>query len=120
MSTTKRSCLSCGRITRSGSRCLPCTLPRTHSPSGRAAGRLLLKRHRMMWGNRCPGWDVPSHFSDSLVIDHPISLARGGPDIPSNMQVLCPGCNNVKGDAIGYSTLRQPRTEEEKATDDDQ
>ncbi len=67
----------------------------------------------MMWGNRCPGWDVESHFADSLVIDHPVPLAAGGADIPSNMQVLCPACNTAKGDAIGYSRLGQPLAEPE-------
>lgn len=55
---------------------------------------------------------------DYLVIDHVLSAKNGGSNHPSNLQVLCVGCNSMKasqvdslGDDIGAIWMRIKKAE---------
>lgn len=101
----RTSCLDCGRITSPGPRCPEHSQRFRRPPASRGAGRLILKLHRMHWGNWCPGWERDSHWTSELVVDHAVPLSRGGSDLPTNMQVICASCNQAKGEQIGWTTL---------------
>ena len=47
-------------------------------------------------GGKCNGceWAMPVH---ALAIDHFHPKAAEGPDVDSNLQLLCPSCNSIKG-----------------------
>ncbi len=48
-------------------------------------------------GGRCKGCGlVLANKPRSFHIDHIVPLTLGGPDIPSNLQVMCPPCNRSK------------------------
>lgn len=47
-------------------------------------------------GGRC----VACGSSDGLVLDHIISRRNGGSHHPSNLQLLCPGCNARKANLV--------------------
>ncbi len=59
-------------------------------------------------GGKCNGceWSMPLH---ALAIDHVHPRAAEGPDVDSNLQLLCPSCNSIKGSRI--MTLDQLREE---------
>ena len=42
-------------------------------------------------------YSLPSSDPKSFVVDHIVSLARGGEDVPSNTQAACRDCNRAKG-----------------------
>lgn len=50
-------------------------------------------------GRKCNGceWSMPMH---ALTIDHIHPTAAEGPDVDSNLQLLCPSCNSIKGARI--------------------
>ena len=58
-------------------------------------------------GGKCNGceWSMPVH---ALAIDHIHPRAAEGPDVDSNLQLLCPSCNSIKGSRImGIDQLRE-------------
>ncbi len=59
-----------------------------------------INRIRRMQINKCaePGCRRPLE-SGAEHIDHIVPLGRGGSNWPSNLQLLCPNCNHVKGNA---------------------
>ena len=62
-------------------------------------------------GGKCNGceWAMPVH---ALAIDHIHPKAAEGPDVDSNLQLLCPSCNSIKGSRI--MTIEQLREETTK------
>ncbi|WP_415923438.1 HNH endonuclease [Streptomyces sp. WI03-4A] len=110
----RRPCLICKRLTTNPSRCDGCQaeyLARRNKQRGsahsrgytsryRAVARQVLAEHRASYGDLCPGWGVPSHASADLTVDHVVPLAKGGGHEPSNLRVLCRGCNARKRDAL--------------------
>jgi len=105
----QRPCIRCKRLTRNGTRCEACaavwsatrgsSTARGYGSRWRAIRQAVLDRHIALYGPVCPGYGRPSHESDDLTVDHVVPKARGGGDHPSNLAVLCRGCNSSKGSA---------------------
>lgn len=55
------------------------------------------------YGHRC----VRCGRRGRLTIDHRIPLSRGGTDDEENLQPMCRGCNNRKGDGIERPPIRR-------------
>ena len=53
--------------------------------------------HRKVYGETCPGWERPAHWSADLTGDHVIPVSSGGLSTRANVAVLCRGCNARKG-----------------------
>lgn len=110
-----RPCLDCGTLTRNPSRCdehqaawearrdaqRGTSAQRGYDSRWRRTAAAAVADHRAVYGGWCPGYRVPGHEADDLTADHIVAKARGGTDEPSNMQVLCRGCNSRKHAAEG-------------------
>lgn len=106
----QRPCLNCRTLTRNASRCDRCESAyqrtrdqvrgsahqRGYTQAWRTTAALAVAQHRAEHGDWCPGWKVASHPSTDLTADHIVPKAAGGTDDPSNVQVLCRGCNARK------------------------
>jgi len=68
------------------------------------------ERRRMLYGRQegnCAGCET--HFIEArhLEVDHIISKGKGGTDHISNLQLLCPSCNRIKGNrGMEYLTMK--------------
>ncbi|MFL5910529.1 MAG: HNH endonuclease [Gaiellaceae bacterium] len=105
-----RPCLVCGTLTRNASRCdthqaqwqaqqdrtRGSAHQRGYTQQWRTTAAAAVAQHRAEHGDFCPGWRVPAHPSTDLTADHIVPKAAGGTDEPSNVQVLCRGCNSRK------------------------
>lgn len=100
---TARSCLDCGRITTSGSRCADhqaAYLRRRELARGTRTERgysnewLRLSRAAIAASPYCA---VPGCTSTDLTADHPVALANGGAPLPDAVIVLCRSHNAQKG-----------------------
>jgi 5-methylcytosine-specific restriction protein A len=105
-----RPCLDCGTLTRNPSRCdehqgawqrrreaaRGTSTQRGYTTAWRHIAEAAVAQHRATYGDWCPGWQVPGHEASDLTADHILPKARGGSDDPSNVQVLCRGCNARK------------------------
>lgn len=68
-------------------------------------GRLTLPQVRAIIlesGGRC-GWCGRSLVGQPIELDHQVSLARGGANVPENMVVSCESCNRRKADRSPYA-----------------
>lgn len=107
-----RPCLVCSTLTRNASRCdthqaewqkrqdqiRGSAHQRGYTQAWRTLAAQTVANHRAQWGDWCPGWQTPGHPAADLTADHVVPKARGGTDHPSNLQVLCRGCNSRKRD----------------------
>jgi 5-methylcytosine-specific restriction protein A len=105
-----RPCLDCGTLTRNPSRCdehqaawerrreaaRGSSTQRGYTTQWRRTAEAAVAQHRATHGDWCPGFRVPPHQASDLTADHIVPKARGGTDDPSNVQVLCRGCNARK------------------------
>ena len=98
-----RPCLTCGRITRAGSRCEPCRLQLVRRRSA-ARGTRQQQGYGNDWlrlsrqvverdGGTCRYCGGPA-----TTADHVIPKSRGGSDDPSNLVAACRSCNSAKRD----------------------
>lgn len=85
----------CSNYTKA-SRCVHHAIPE-YSYAERERMRAAVEAHRLHWGDRCPGYGVPSHPSTDLTADHVVPVSRGGTGSP--LTVLCRACNSRKRDA---------------------
>lgn len=106
----RRPCLKCGHLTRNASRCDTCQAAwqqrqdqqrgsahqRGYTAQWAAISRAAVSAHRSQVGDWCPGWQIPAHAATDLTGDHIVPKDHGGTDEPSNVQVLCRGCNSRK------------------------
>jgi 5-methylcytosine-specific restriction protein A len=106
----KRPCLTCRRLTRNASRCDSCQSAwqkrrdqirgtahqRGYDAQWRTTAARAVASHRALFGDWCPGWQVPAHQCTDLTGDHIVPKDRGGSDDPDNIQILCRGCNTRK------------------------
>lgn len=106
----QRPCLTCRRLTRNASRCDTCQSAwqarrdqqrgsahqRGYDSAWRRAAAAAVTSHRAMFGDWCPGWQIPAHQATDLTGDHIVPKDRGGSDDPDNIQILCRGCNTRK------------------------
>ena len=53
----------------------------------------------------CPGCGRP-HYRDAFHIDHIVPKSKGGPDVDSNLQLLCGSCNTKKGNRMTMKELQ--------------
>lgn len=109
-----RPCLDCGRLHGNPSRCGVCAAKykakaqaQRGSATARGYGfqwqklsRAILTKHRATYGDACSGFRVPPHHSTDLTVDHVVPKSRGGTDHPSNLAVLCRGCNSRKRNTV--------------------
>ncbi|PJN00805.1 HNH endonuclease [Streptomyces sp. CB01201] len=101
-----RPCLECQRLTRNPSRCDDCTASfearrgsstqRGYGARWRQVRSQAVVAHRQVYGEWCPGWNVPAHPASDLTGDHITPKSKGGTDDLANVQVLCRGCNSRK------------------------
>lgn len=105
-----RPCLDCGTLTRNPSRCddhqaayeqrrdqnRGTSTQRGYGSAWRRTAAAAIANWKTQHGNWCPGWQVPGHPATDLTGDHITPKAAGGSDEPSNVQVLCRGCNSRK------------------------
>lgn len=108
----QRPCLVCGTLTRNASRCDPhqaewqrrqdqirgSASQRGYGTAWRKTAAAAVARHRGLYGDWCPGWQVPPHAATDLTADHRVPKSQGGTDEPWNLQVLCRSCNSRKRD----------------------
>ncbi|MEV6046048.1 HNH endonuclease [Streptomyces xanthochromogenes] len=104
----QRPCLDCGRLTRNPSRCDACAAAfnqrrgsatqRGYGSAWRTVRDTAVANHRAVYGDWCPGWNVPAHTADDLTGDHIKPKSRGGTNTPDNVAVLCRACNSRKRD----------------------
>jgi 5-methylcytosine-specific restriction protein A len=106
----QRPCLVCGTLTRNASRCdthqqqyqqrqdraRGSAHQRGYTQAWRTAAAAAVTEHKAAHGDWCPGWGVPAHASSDLTGDHITPKAAGGTDDPTNIQILCRGCNARK------------------------
>lgn len=106
----RRPCLDCGRLTTNPSRCdehqrawqarqdqrRGSASARGYDSTWRRNVRRALATHRARFGNWCPGYQIQPHPSTDLTGDHITSLANGGTNEVTNIQILCRGCNSRK------------------------
>lgn len=106
----RRPCLNCGTLTRNPSRCDPCQATwqqsrdqqrgsahqRGYDSAWRRISATAVANHRQVYGDWCPGWNIPAHRATDLTGDHIIAKANGGKDSADNVQILCRGCNARK------------------------
>lgn len=106
----RRPCLDCGRLTRNPSRCdehqaawqsrqeqlRGSATQRGYGSQWQRVARAAVAQHRAVYGDWCPGWQVPAHASTDLTADHVVPLARGGSSTAENTRVLCRSCNSRK------------------------
>lgn len=107
-----RPCLDCGRLTRNPSRCdddqavwearhnrnRGSATQRGYDSTWRKIAAAAVAKHRKVYGNWCPGWQVDPHPAKDLTADHIVPKTRGGSSTSDNVQVLCRGCNSRKRD----------------------
>jgi 5-methylcytosine-specific restriction protein A len=98
----RRSCLGCGRLIASGSRCPRCQLPpnpttASRTPAERRRRAVAVAQWRKLYGDWCPGWgDRPPHPATDLTADHIEAVGAGG-DPAGPLRVLCRRCNSARG-----------------------
>jgi 5-methylcytosine-specific restriction protein A len=106
----RRPCLVCGTLTRNASRCdthqaawqqqhdrtRGSAHQRGYTQAWRTAAAAAVAQHKAEQGEWCPGFGVPPHQATDLTADHIVPKAAGGTNDPSNIQVLCRGCNSRK------------------------
>jgi len=56
----------------------------------------VVRSHRQLHGDWCPGWGVPAHPSMDLTADHVIPYSTVGRTV-GEYAVLCRSCNGRKG-----------------------
>jgi len=125
MPETKQYCVFCGRVAhrcqcdkpdsdirrfmeRGGSTYQP-TYRDTHYKRGvppqiKKRERATMRKHYQVWykqladtyGEVC----LNCGATDNLVVDHIMSIAKGGLSVPDNLQLLCSTCNGIKGKLI--------------------
>lgn len=107
-----RPCLNCSKLTRNASRCDTCQAAwqaqhdqqrgsasqRGYGSQWRRTAATAVTNHRQVYGNWCPGWNVPAHAAADLTGDHIVAKANGGTDSADNVQILCRSCNSRKHD----------------------
>ncbi|WP_363326415.1 HNH endonuclease signature motif containing protein [Haloactinopolyspora sp.] len=91
----QRSCLGCGRLIQSGSRCGSCRRQRHTAAYG---GDWRRARAALAGIDRCARCGERGSPANPLTADHVVPVARGGTDDASNLQVLCRRCNSSKAD----------------------
>jgi 5-methylcytosine-specific restriction protein A len=105
---TPRPCLTCGRLTPSGTRCPDCERPRARATQ--RAKRLVrpytaaekrrradaVDQWRQQFGDWCPGWQREAHPSLDLTADHVVPVAAGGIE-SGPLRVICRQCNSARG-----------------------
>jgi hypothetical protein len=81
-----------------------------HNSRGLAVHRRLraqaIAQHIARYGHVCPGYDRMPHTAEKFSIDHIVPLSVGGLNELANFQVLCLGCDQRKGRAIGIAVDR--------------
>ncbi len=100
MTRLARPCLTCGAITRHGSRCPNCTARQerkrgTTTQRGYGSDWQARSRHITRLVGRCEACGAEHTATNPLTLDHVIAKARGGTD--DLVQVLCRRCNSAKG-----------------------
>lgn len=108
MSKPQKTCNVCGKLS-DQSRCAEhrteynrergSAAARGYDAKWRKMRKEAVLAHVARFGEVCPGWGVPPHTATkaSLEGDHRVSLAAGGKNEPSNIDVLCRKCNARKG-----------------------
>ena len=86
-----RTCLGCGRIIPTGSRCGVCARPKRRKGSTRA-WRTLRQQILQRDGFRCRYCGAPAAH-----VDHIVPVVRGGASHESNLAASCATCNLEKG-----------------------
>ena len=89
---TLRSCVVCGALISSGSRCALHRKPNRNTTAWRRLSRSILVRDNFVCqiqGPTCTGV--------ATCTDHIIPKIRGGTDHPSNLRAACVPCNARKG-----------------------
>lgn len=119
MSKALKTCLECGELSEQ-SRC-PKHRTEYNRERGSAAARgydakwrkmrkAAVVAHIQRFGEVCPGWKRDPHTAPKATLegDHRVSLAMGGKNEPSNIDVLCRSCNARKGMSSGGSSNPEP------------
>lgn len=125
MSESKQYCTYCGRVAHRcqchkpdsnigrfmerGSKLYQASYRDTHYKRGvppqiKKRERATMRKHYKQWyqdladsyGERCANCGD----RENLVVDHIMSIAKGGLSEPANLQLLCATCNGIKGKLI--------------------
>lgn len=78
----------------------PSASRRGYGRGWQAVTRDAVATHRRVFGDTCPGWERPAHWSADLTGDHVIPISAGGLSTRANVQVLCRACNARKSNAL--------------------
>jgi 5-methylcytosine-specific restriction enzyme A len=102
---TPRPCLTCGRLTSSGTRCTRCAtavsrakrVVRPYTAAEKRRRAAAVAEWRATYGDVCPGWgDREPHPSADLTADHIVAVAAGGAE-DGPLTVRCRACNSARG-----------------------